>query len=76
MASPPEALAQAHLEWDTPLYRMAVAQFDQAVPIAQISDAVARQAACRFAANALLSPVGPGAHEQTATEAAVTRVPS
>jgi hypothetical protein len=43
---------------------------------AQISDAVARQAACRFAANALLSPVGPGAHEQTATEAAVTRVPS
>ena len=43
MASPPEALAQAHLEWDTPLYRMAVAQFDQAVPIARISDAVAER---------------------------------
>jgi glutamate dehydrogenase/leucine dehydrogenase len=28
VASPPEALAQAQLEWDTPLYRMAVAQFD------------------------------------------------
>ena len=42
----------------------------------QISDAVARQAVCRFAANALLAPPGPGAHEQTATEAAVTRVPS
>ena len=32
MASLPEALAHAQLEWDTPLYRMAVAQFDQAVP--------------------------------------------
>src|SRR4029453_12710858 len=42
----------------------------------QISDAVARQAVCRFAANALLSPPGPDAHEQTATEAAVTRMPS
>ncbi|MGH3109487.1 MAG: Glu/Leu/Phe/Val family dehydrogenase, partial [Gaiellaceae bacterium] len=43
MASPPEALAHAPLEWDTPLYRMAVAQFDQAVPIADISDAVAER---------------------------------
>ena len=34
MASTPEALAHAQLEWDTPLYRMAVAQFDQAVPVA------------------------------------------
>ena len=33
MASPPEALAHAQLEWDTPLYRMAVAQFDQAVTV-------------------------------------------
>jgi glutamate dehydrogenase (NAD(P)+) len=41
LASPPEALAQPHLEWDTPLYRMAVAQFDQAMPIAEISDDVA-----------------------------------
>ena len=43
MASPPEALAQAQLEWDTPLYRMAVAQFDQAVPIADIPEEVAER---------------------------------
>ncbi|MGH3132275.1 MAG: Glu/Leu/Phe/Val family dehydrogenase [Gaiellaceae bacterium] len=43
MASPPEALAHAHLEWDTPLYRMAVAQFDQAVPVAGIPDGVAER---------------------------------
>jgi glutamate dehydrogenase (NAD(P)+) len=34
----PEALAQAQYEWDTPLYRMAVAQFDQAVPVAGIPE--------------------------------------
>src|SRR5918999_4542093 len=43
VASPPEALAHAHLEWDTPLYRMAVAQFDQAVPVADIPEAVAER---------------------------------
>ena len=43
MASPPEALAHAHLEWDTPLYRMAVAQFDQAVPVADIPDDIAER---------------------------------
>jgi glutamate dehydrogenase (NAD(P)+) len=43
VASPPEALAQAHLEWDTPLYRMAVAQFDQAMPVADIPDEVAER---------------------------------
>jgi glutamate dehydrogenase (NAD(P)+) len=43
VASPPEALAQAQLEWDTPLYRMAVAQFDQAIPIADIPDEVAER---------------------------------
>ncbi len=43
MASPPEALAHAQLEWDTPLYRMAVAQFDQAVPVAEIPDDVAER---------------------------------
>ena len=41
MASPPDALAEIHLEWDTPLYRMAVAQFDQAAPLAAISEGVA-----------------------------------
>ena len=39
----PDELAHAQLEWDTPLYRMAVAQFDQAVPIAGIPDDVAER---------------------------------
>jgi glutamate dehydrogenase (NAD(P)+) len=39
----PEALAPAHLEWDTPLYRMAVAQFDQAVPVAGIPEDIAER---------------------------------
>jgi glutamate dehydrogenase (NAD(P)+) len=43
VASPPEALAHAQLEWDTPLYRMAVAQFDQAVPVAEIPDDIAER---------------------------------
>ncbi len=43
MASPPEALAHAPLEWDTPLYRMAVAQFDNAVPIADIPEDIAER---------------------------------
>ena len=43
MASLPDALAYAQLEWDTPLYRMAVAQFDQAVPIAAIPDDIAER---------------------------------
>jgi glutamate dehydrogenase (NAD(P)+) len=38
-----EAAAHAHLEWDTPLYRTAVAQFDQAVPHAAISEGVAER---------------------------------
>jgi glutamate dehydrogenase (NAD(P)+) len=41
VASPPEAVLEAQLEWDTPLYRMAVAQFDQAVPHAKIPDDIA-----------------------------------
>ncbi len=43
VASPPEALAHAQLEWDTPLYRMAVAQFDEAVPVAGIPDDIAER---------------------------------
>ncbi len=43
MASTPEALADAQLEWDTPLYRTAVAQFDQAVPYAKIPDEIAER---------------------------------
>ncbi len=43
MASPPEALAHEPLEWDTPLYRTAVAQFDQAVPYAEIPEDIAER---------------------------------
>jgi glutamate dehydrogenase (NAD(P)+) len=43
VASLPEELAHAQLEWDTPLYRMAVAQFDQAVPVAGIPDDIAER---------------------------------
>jgi len=38
-----EAVVDAHLEWDTPLYRMAVAQFDQAMPAADIADETAER---------------------------------
>jgi glutamate dehydrogenase (NAD(P)+) len=43
VASVPDELAHAQLEWDTPLYRMAVAQFDEAVPVAGIPDDVAER---------------------------------
>jgi len=43
VASLPDELAHAQLEWDTPLYRMAVAQFDQAVPVAEIPDDIAER---------------------------------
>jgi glutamate dehydrogenase (NAD(P)+) len=43
VASLPDELAHAHLEWDTPLYRMAVAQFDQAVAVAEIPDDIAER---------------------------------
>jgi len=43
VASTPQALAHAQLEWDTPLYRMAVAQFDQAVSVAGIPDDIAER---------------------------------
>jgi glutamate dehydrogenase (NAD(P)+) len=48
----PEALAHAQLEWDTPLYRMAVAQFDQAVPVAGIPDDIAER--LRFPERAIM----------------------
>ncbi len=43
MASLPEAVAHAQLEWDTPLYRMAVAQFDHAVAHAAIPEDIAER---------------------------------
>ena len=43
MAGIEEVAAHAYLEWDTPLYRTAVAQFDQAVPHAGILDDIAER---------------------------------
>jgi glutamate dehydrogenase (NAD(P)+) len=43
MASVHEANIHAPLEWDTPLYRTAVAQYDQAVPYADIHPDVAER---------------------------------
>jgi glutamate dehydrogenase (NAD(P)+) len=43
MASLSDELAHTHLEWDTPLYRMAVAQFDQAVHVANVPDWIAER---------------------------------
>jgi glutamate dehydrogenase (NAD(P)+) len=43
VASTPEALAQAQLEWDTPLYRMAVSQFEQAIQVARVPDEIAER---------------------------------
>ena len=38
-----ETAAQTHLEWDTPLFQTAIAQFEQALPYADISEAVAER---------------------------------
>jgi glutamate dehydrogenase (NAD(P)+) len=38
-----ESAAEAHLEWDTPLFRTSIAQFELARPYADISDAVAER---------------------------------
>ncbi len=43
MAQVAEAASHVHLEWDTPLFRTAVAQFEQALPYAEISEAVAER---------------------------------
>ena len=55
MASTPEALASAQLEWDTPLYRMAVSQFEQAVQVARIPDEIAER--LRFPERAIMVSV-------------------
>jgi len=43
MASVEEARLHDHLEWNTPLYRTAIAQFDQAVPHASVPEDVAER---------------------------------
>jgi glutamate dehydrogenase (NAD(P)+) len=55
VASTPEALAQAQLEWDTPLYRMAVSQFEQAVQVAKVPEEIAER--LRFPERAIIVSV-------------------
>ncbi len=43
MAQIEEAASHTHLEWDTPLFRTAVAQYEQALPYADVSDGVAER---------------------------------
>ena len=43
MASTQEGLAHAALEWETPLFRTALAQYDEAVPYAGIAEGVAER---------------------------------
>jgi glutamate dehydrogenase (NAD(P)+) len=38
-----EAALHSHLEWDTPLFRTSVAQYEQALPYADVSEAVAER---------------------------------
>ena len=47
--------ARGELEWDTPLYRMAVAQLEQALPYADIDSTVAER--LRFPERALMVSV-------------------
>ena len=43
MAKIEEAASHTHLEWDTPLFRTSVAQYEQALPYADVSDGVAER---------------------------------
>ena len=43
MAKLEETAAQAHLEWDTPLFETAIAQYELALPYADVSEAVAER---------------------------------
>ncbi len=43
MAQVAEAASHVQLEWDTPLFRTAVTQYEQALPYAEISEAVAER---------------------------------
>ena len=43
MASTEHAPSYEHLEYDTPLFRTAIAQFDQAVPHAAVDDGIAER---------------------------------
>jgi len=39
----PQVTPQGPLEWDVPLFRMAVAQFEQALPYADVADTIAER---------------------------------
>ena len=39
----PQVTPQGPLEWDVPLFRMAMAQFEQALPYADVSDTIAER---------------------------------
>ena len=43
MARIEEAASHTHLEWDTPLFQTAVAQYEQALPYADVSEGVAER---------------------------------
>ncbi len=43
MAKIEEAASHTHLEWDTPLFRTSIAQYEQALPYADVSEAVAER---------------------------------
>jgi glutamate dehydrogenase (NAD(P)+) len=43
MASPPTHAPEPQLEWDTPLFRQALTQFEQALPHADVADEVAER---------------------------------
>jgi glutamate dehydrogenase (NAD(P)+) len=43
MASVQDAQLHSHLEWDTPLFRTAIAQFDEAVPHAGVAEDIAER---------------------------------
>jgi glutamate dehydrogenase (NAD(P)+) len=49
------SLEQVQLEWDTPLFRTALAQFEQALPDAEVQDAVAER--LRFPERATIASV-------------------
>jgi glutamate dehydrogenase (NAD(P)+) len=55
MSSVEETAAQTHLEWDTPLFGTAIAQFEQALPFADVSEAVAER--LRYPERALMLSV-------------------
>ena len=55
MASVEETAAHTQLEWDTPLFGTAIAQFEQALPYADVSEAVAER--LRYPERALMLSV-------------------